>query len=187
MPGYWEQSPDFTDNQWCDHMRSLSDDVLTPEEKFLSCKTRPRSVTKHIDLDLVDNVVAQIRDHDFDKGPMFQFISTAMMHLPLSYPKEYDSMNPDLPKYFGDGEKKPLPRNDDMRLGTMSALRFLDDVFKDTMEALQEDPAIWNNTIVLFTSDNGGAIYNGHANNNYPLRAAKFSPLEGASTLLQKG
>jgi hypothetical protein len=181
LPGYWEQSPNLSDTSWCGYMQSLPDELLSVEEKFLACKTKPRTPPKHIDLDLMDSVKEQIRGHDYEKGPILEFISTAMMHLPLAYPKEYDDLNPNLPKYFAEGHEKPQPNNDDLRLATASALRFLDDLFGSTMQALK-DADQWNNTIVLFTSDNGGAIYGGHAHNNYPLRASKFSPFEGNMT-----
>ena len=32
----------------------------------------------------------------------------------------------------------------------------------------------WDNTIVLFASDNGGAIFTNGANNNFPLRGSKL-------------
>ena len=46
------------------------------------------------------------------------------------------------------------------------------------LEAIK-DAGQWDNTIVFFTSDNGGAIVVNSVNNNYPLRGAKFSKFEG--------
>jgi arylsulfatase A-like enzyme len=43
-----------------------------------------------------------------------------------------------------------------MRLSVANAMRFVDDVFDETMQAIK-DAGQWENTIVLFTSDNGGA------------------------------
>ena len=39
---------------------------------------------------------------------------------------------------------------------------------------------LWNNTLIVFSSDNGGEInLDETAANNYPFRGAKFVPLEG--------
>jgi arylsulfatase A-like enzyme len=177
LPGYWEQFPEMPDTDWCESIRNINDGRLTEEEKFIACKTRPRTPPKHVDLDLLDMAKEQIASHDYEKGPLLQIHATAMMHLPLAYPKEYDD-DPDLPEHFRDGEAKPQPSNDDLRHATNMGVRFLDDLFGATMQAIK-DAGQWDNTIVFFTTDNGGAIYNGSANNNYPLRSAKFSPLEG--------
>ena len=163
--------------KWCEGLRNIVDGRLTEEEKSIACKTRPRTPPKHIDLDLLDNVRDQIANHNYDTGSLLQFFSTAMMHLPIAYPKEYNN-DPDLPEYFKDGFIKPPPSVDDLRYATNSAIRFLDDLFASTMQAIK-DAGQWDNTIVYFTSDNGGAIYNGSANNNYPLRSSKFTPFEG--------
>ena len=101
------------------------------------------------------------------------------MHTPLAYPKKYnDEPDAGLPEYFRDGEVKPTASNEDMRLATNRYLRFLDDLFGDTMQQIK-DAGQWHNTIVYFTSDNGGAMYLQTAQNNYPLRAGKFSTFEG--------
>eukprot|EP00959_Pyramimonas_sp_CCMP1952_P126523 2646350-Pyramimonas_sp.AAC.1 len=38
---------------------------------------------------------------------------------------------------------------------------------------------MWDNTLVIFTSDNGGPIYEPGAANNYPLKGGKYSDWEG--------
>ena len=159
LPGYWEQNPNMTDTDWCEGIKNINDGRLTDEEKFIACKTRPRTPPKHIDLDVLDKVREQLANHNYVEGSMLQVYSTAMMHLPIAYPKEYNN-DPDLPSYFRDGELKPPPSIDDLRYSTNCALRFLDDLFASTMQAIK-DAGQWDNTIVYFTTDNGGAIYNG--------------------------
>ena len=148
LPGYWEQHPDMDDAPWCDGIKRINDGRLTDEEKFIACKTKPRTPPKHVDLDLLDKVRDQILQHDYDKGSMLQIYSTAMMHLPIAYPKQYDE-DPDLPPYFRDGEVKPQPSVDDLRYATNNAVRFLDDLFGSTMQAIK-DSGQWDNTIVYF-------------------------------------
>lgn len=99
----------------------------------------------------------------------------------MQYPKHYDNTNPnnlDLPDYWKDTEVKPPATITDQRLGTAHAVRFMDDLFGHTMEALKASGQ-WDNTIVYFTSDNGGAINQGTVNNNYPMRGQKFEAFEG--------
>ena len=185
LPGYFEQHPDFPDVDWCPYIQSVSDDILTPEEKFIACKTRPRTLPKLLDLDLLDNVVEQITTHNYSEGPILQYFSTALLHQPISYPKEYDINASDiLPDYFQPGQTKPTPSNDDYRMTINQAVRYLDDIFGSTMQAIK-DAGQWNNTIVYFTSDNGGPIYTAAAMNNYPLRGMKFTPFEGGTRVVQ--
>lgn len=178
LPGYWEQDPSMNDTDWCNGIRNITDGRLTDKEKFIACKTKPRTPHKHVDLDLLDNVQEQVANHNYSNGSLLLVYSTAMMHLPLAYPKEYND-DPDLPAYFRDGENKPPASIDDLRHATNAGVRFVDDLFASTMQAIK-DAGQWDNTIVYFTTDNGGAIYNGSANNNYPLRSSKFTPFEGA-------
>jgi hypothetical protein len=181
LPGYFEQHPDFDDVEWCPYIQSVPDDVLSPEEKFIACKTRPRTLSKLLDLDLLDKVVEQISTHNYTEGPMLQYFCTAMLHTPIAYPKEYDRNASDtLPEYFRPGQVKPVASNDDFRHSINQAVRYMDGLFGTTMQAVK-DSGQWNNTIVYFTTDNGGPIYTGNAANNYPLRNAKFSFFEGAS------
>lgn len=178
LPGYWEQNVAFQDAPWCDHLATHEN--LTDWEALIGCKTQPRTTTKHVDLDLLDKVTEQILQHDYDEGPFLQFFATQSMHIPMQYPQEYDLYSDlDIPDYMRYNDRiKPPASPDDMRLATSNHLRFVDDLFGDAMEAIK-DAGQWNNTIVFFTSDNGGAILKDSVNNNFPLRGAKFSMFEG--------
>lgn len=181
LPGYFEQSAHIPDNRLCPYFEGLPNAMLTPEEKYVACKTSPRAPAKHIDLDLLDFVGEKIRNHDYEKGSWFQMFATASMHTPLSYPKEFNEVDADeLPDYFQDDMVKPVPTNDDLRLGTARNVRFVDDVFGRTMQAIK-DAGQWDNTIVYFTTDNGGAMYGAVVQNNYPLRSSKMSIFEGTN------
>jgi Sulfatase len=192
LPGYWEQDPTGPDSKMCPYFQSVSDELLTAEEKAIACKTQPRTPPKIIDLDLLDKVIEQIKTHDFENtGPLLQVFSTMMLHLPMAYPAEYneaeanDEYRNGMPEYFASGKIKPPASIDDNRWATNKGVRFVDDLFGRSMQAIK-DAGQWNNTIVYFTSDNGGAIYYGTANNNYPLRASKFSPFEGTRQFIER-
>jgi membrane-anchored protein YejM (alkaline phosphatase superfamily) len=107
-----------------------------------------------------------------------------MLHLPMAYPAKYNEAESNsnytngMPSYFAaDQVKKPATIND-QRWATNKGVQFVDDIFGAVVQAYK-GAGQWNNTIIYFTSDNGGVIYSGTANNNYPLRASKFSPFEG--------
>ena len=70
------------------------------------------------------------------------------------------------------------PQNEDLRAATYGALTYVDWVIGDLINAFKEKKQ-YENTIVLVSSDNGGAIYAGTANNNFPLRGGKFNNFEG--------
>ena len=159
LPGYFEQSPDFNDTDWCPYIKSVSNEMLTPDEKFIACKTRPRKLPKLLDLDVLDKVVDQITTHNYSEGPILQYFCTAMVHQPQTYPKEYDvNASASLPDYFQPNKIKPTATNNDFRMSINNAVRYMDDLFGSTMQAVK-DAGQWNNTIVYFTSDNGGPVY----------------------------
>lgn len=91
-----------------------------------------------------------------------------LMHLPMQYPRRF------APEVSNASE----PLNTDLRAATYGALTYVDWVIGDLVEAFKEQDQ-YDNTIIFFTSDNGGAIYAGTANNNYPLRGGKFNNFEG--------
>lgn len=185
LPGYWEQNPDAVDSEQCPYFRSVPNDVLSLHEKDVACKTYPRKPPKLLDLDVLDKFTEQISTHDFkNAGPMLHVYSTFMMHLPMAYPAKYNEAAANnnytngMPSYFaGDQIKGPATIND-LRWATNTGVRFVDDIFGKVVQAYK-DAGQWNNTIIYFTTDNGGVVYGGTANNNFPLRASKFSPFEG--------
>ena len=166
--------------------------MLSLQEKDVACKTYPRTPPKLLDLDILDKFTEQITTHDFkNAGPLLHVYSTFMMHLPMAYPASYNEAAANnnytngMPSYFaGDQIKGPATIND-LRWATNTGVRFVDDIFGKIVQAYK-DAGQWNNTIVYFTTDNGGVIYSGTANNNYPLRASKFSPFEGNNEIAQK-
>lgn len=179
LPGYWQQSK-YTTNHLCPYFQSISNETLTQKEKDIACQTAPRTPSKLIDHELMEESARIIQEHDYSK-PLFHMHATQLMHLPMQYPRHYDDDEEnkgDEPAHFGNGKVKPPAENDDLRLTTRNSLRFVDDVFGTVMQSIK-DAGQWDNTIVLFTSDNGGAIYINTANNNYPLRGMKFAPFEG--------
>ena len=84
-----------------------------------------------------------------------------LMHLPMQYPEHF------APPTIS----ATNPQNEDLRAATYGALTYVDWVIGDLINAFKEKKQ-YENTIVLVSSDNGGAIYAGTANNNFPLRGS---------------
>ena len=182
---YWKQSRTSSDNEVCGFIKDVASDTLSDEEKEIACKTTVRDPPKLIDLDLMETTKDIIEKHNYNKGPLFHMHATQMLHTSMIYPKKYDREShlkdrADYPDYFKyDGVEKPPASNDDMRISYANYMKFLDDIFDGVMQSIKT-AGQWDNTIVLFSSDNGGAVYTFSASNNYPLRGAKLSKWEGA-------
>ena len=62
----------------------------------------------------------------------------------------------------------------------LAMINYLDDLVGDIVARLKRK-GMWDNTLIVFSADNGGPIYfNGNAGaNNFPLKGGKFSNWEG--------
>ena len=84
------------------------------------------------------------------------------IHTPLEVPAAYLAMYP------------ALPEGSEQRL-ILAMVTALDDTVGNITAALKANRAVWNNTLMIFHSDNGGDSHG----NNYPLRAGKFTLWQG--------
>jgi len=110
-----------------------------------------------------DRAVEIIKNHTQDDGPMFMYLSMQAPHAPLQVPKQYEDMYSHI-------------ENRDRRIysGMVTAL---DDAIDEVVTALK-DSGMYDNTIIVFSADNGGDIANGAS--NFPLRSNKGTMWEGA-------
>jgi arylsulfatase B len=96
--------------------------------------------------------------------PLFMYLSWQAMHGPLEAPPEYHI---------------PLqddPRGARSRMNAMAAI--LDEGIANVTNALYAT-GLYENTLIVVSSDNGGWIQSDHGGNNYPLRGGKVSDFEG--------
>lgn len=160
VAGYFDQvdSRPSIPTEQCKLVDLVSDELMSPEEKDIACRTQPRNPPEYIDTDLLQYSQGIIKNHNYDEKPLFHMFATQGVHLPMRYPTYYDE-NPhyDQPEYFKDGAEKPVPSNDDIRMKESNMMRYIDDLFDGTMQSIK-DAGQWENTLVLFTSDNGKSI-----------------------------
>jgi len=96
--------------------------------------------------------------------PLFLFHSFHLVHTPLQVPKAWITPF--------------LKVNNNNRRLYASMVYYLDFATASIVSALKAK-GLWDNTFLLFISDNGGPIYNPGSANNYPLRGGKYNDFEG--------
>ena len=141
MPGYFDQSPNLEDANWCPYIQAIDRITLSDEEKFIACKTQPRKPPKIMDEDLLDNVKRQIKEHDYDTGSMVQVFATQTTHTPMQYPQRYAEEDDGLPDYFKKDNVKPLATANDQRVSS-SHLQFLIILILLTVSIFRWEPII---------------------------------------------
>ncbi|XP_061179842.1 arylsulfatase B-like [Saccostrea echinata] len=104
-----------------------------------------------------------IMDHDMTK-PMFMYLPFQSVHNPLQVPDHYSAMYPNV---------KTESRK--TYLGMVTAM---DEAIGNITNALKTK-GMFNDTLIIFTSDNGGWVT--YAGNNYPLRGGKTTLFEGGT------
>jgi arylsulfatase I/J len=113
-----------------------------------------------------------IRLHD-ESVPMFMFYSFHLIHSPLQVPLSYQKRIKDMVLLSG-GESFSSQN----RMLYAAMVLYLDDVVGELTEEFKRKN-MWDNTLIVFTSDNGGPIYEPGSGNNHPLKGGKYSDWEG--------
>lgn len=129
------------------------------------------NIEAYSDYIFVERLVKVVENHDAD-SPLFMYFAPHSVHEPYEIPQQYlDSFSK-----AGGGPFDNSTAEDTMRMTYHAMAKFLDDAIANLTGALKSK-GMWENTLVLFASDNGGPIYAG--GNNYPLRGGKYSEFEG--------
>lgn len=120
---------------------------------------------------LRERALQLVKGHD-PSSPLFLFFSTHLLHTPLQVPQSYllrvDNFVKEKGWHFDSSNR---------RLYAAMTL-YLDDTIGAVVQEMK-DQGMWDNTLVIFTSDNGGPIYEPGSANNYPLKGGKYSDWEG--------
>ena len=120
---------------------------------------------------------------DENKDPFFVYINLQNSHIPFPVPadfeKKFSPAEPDFPLYFADFPKDKIGEVKDFY---SDSLRYVDAQIGRLLGFLKER-GIMDDTIIVFTSDNGGSCMPGtptkRPTSNFPLRASKGWNYEG--------
>lgn len=99
--------------------------------------------------------------------PLFLFLPIQQVHEPLQVPESFV-------KPYGPLASK-LPKDRITFMGMVSAL---DAAISAVVDSFKEN-GLWDDTLMIFSTDNGGNL--GAGGNNYPLRGGKFTFWEGGN------
>jgi arylsulfatase B len=105
-----------------------------------------------------------IKSHDVQAGPLFLFHSFHLVHSPLQVPR--DTL--ELFNFIDYANRQKYA----------AMVYYMDTVVGQLVGALK-DRQMWDNTLLLFFSDNGGPLYDPGSGNNWPLRGGKYADFEG--------
>ena len=112
-----------------------------------------------------DFIVDNIQAHDF-ADPLFTFYSPHIAHEPLQVPRSYYDKFPNI--------------DEENRRRYHAMVNFMDDAVRDVVNTVVAK-GVWDNTLVIFSADNGGPIYRSGdpGANNWPLKGGKASNWDG--------
>ena len=106
-----------------------------------------------------------IKSHDPTKQPLFLFHSFHLVHTPLQVPE--DDLN--LFSFVDYLNRRKYA----------AMVYYMDRTVGRLIKALKENQNMYDDSIILFFSDNGGPIYKPGSASNFPLRGGKYSDFEG--------
>ena len=165
---------------WENNNKSLLDNEIIPPRTKLDSLSDPYDETSYAKFrqkeyapkKMLEKAIAYIRENK--DVPFFMYYASPLPHLPLQVPKEYvDKYR----KQFGEeepylGERGYFP-NRYPRATYAGMISYLDDQIGELIEVLKEE-MIYDNTIIVFSSDNG-PTYSGGVDADFFNSAKPFS------------
>ncbi len=110
-----------------------------------------------------DRVLDVIAKHD-PSTPLFLYYAPHIVHDPLEVPQDYV----DKFSFIDDLDRQHYH----------AMVNYLDDVIGEVVTALK-DKGLWDNLLLVTSTDNGGPLYIGGGANNFPLKGGKMSDWQG--------
>jgi len=111
-----------------------------------------------------------IEEHDPKESPLFLFHASHLVHSPLQIPEVWLKNFTDITDVKG--------TSDHFRRQYAAMVQYMDAQIETLVQALKAKD-MWEDTVFIFMSDNGGPVYASAAANNYPLRGSKLADFEG--------
>ena len=168
---YWNQS-DTAGSKTCPHGIDLYD-THQPAWGMNTSGTgiNQRNNSAYEEAIFHRRLLAELEGHPATT-PLFMFYAAHLVHLPYQVPQSYlDAMS-----VAGGGPFHNITGQDTMRMTYHAMVKCLDDYVGKLVRQFREK-GMWDETLLWFSSDNGGPIYVG--GNNYPMRGGKYSEFEG--------
>ena len=104
-----------------------------------------------------------INEHD-PSTPLFLYYAPHIVHTPLQVPNSYLTKF----SFIDDSDRRYYH----------AMVNYLDDVVGELVGTLKKKD-MWDNTLLVVSSDNGGPEYYGAGGNNYPLKGGKLTDWQG--------
>ena len=110
-----------------------------------------------------DHALKIINNHD-SSVPLFLYYAPHLVHAPFQVPDSYVAKFSFIPNYY--------------RQYYHAMVNYLDDVVGDLVIALK-NRGLWDNLLLVTSTDNGGPVISGGGANNYPLKGGKKTDWQG--------
>jgi hypothetical protein len=105
--------------------------------------------------------VRVVTAHDTAQGPLFLYLPFQVTHSPYEIPASY------------------LNKSIDVARATYDAMVNIMDEAVGNLTKAQKEKEMWEDTLFIFSADNGGVYHSNQQGNNWPLRGQKTSSWEG--------
>ncbi|KAK7098575.1 hypothetical protein V1264_002834 [Littorina saxatilis] len=151
--GYYNGAEDYYTHETKDGGYDLRNDTLVAKDPGQS----------HFDYLFTDHTLKVISEHD-TSTPLYLYLPFHLCHNPLQVPKEY--------------EQRYSHIHTQDRRTYCGMVTMMDESFGNITQAL-DSRGLLDNTLLVFTTDNGGPVIYGA--NNWPLRGAKTTFWEGGT------